>query len=385
MPNPVTKMRDEIIMVAGEASGDLHGSNVIRELRSMKPGIHIYGVGGDQMKGEGMQLMYHINELSFMGFSDVLRNLSVIRSLERTLKSLIQLKKPRLIVLIDFPGLNLRLARHAHAAGVPVLYYIAPQVWAWGKGRIKKIRDTVDHLFVIIPFEEKLFRDAGVKTEFVGHPILDLMEVTSERESFYGSHNLDYERKILALFPGSRSKEIVNHIGVMAQAALELEARYNMQPVIGVSQNLSTEYVRSQLPDGAKEIPLIQGATYNLMRHAAFAFVKSGTTTLEATCFQTPMVVLYKTSKINYLIGKMIVNLKHFSLVNILADAEIVRELSQNQVTVRNLVAEAENMLMDPQKYTDMRQKLGEIKAMLGERGASRRVAEHITAYLNVA
>jgi lipid-A-disaccharide synthase len=383
MPEPLRHTGDEIVMVAGEASGDLHGSNVIRELRTAKPDIRIYGVGGDRMQAEGMQLIYHINELSFMGFSDVLRNLSVIRSVERTLRSLIQLKKPRLVVLIDFPGFNLRIARHSRSAGIPVIYYIAPQVWAWGKRRIKKIKKYVDHLLVIIPFEEKLFRESGVRTDFVGHPILDLIEETSERVDFCRSHNLDPERKILALFPGSRPNEILNHIGIMARAALELERHHYMQPVIGVSQNLAPEYVKSNIPIEAADIPLIEGESYNLMRHAEFAFVKSGTTTLEAACFQTPMVVLYKTSPVNFLIGRMLVSVKHFSLVNILAGTEIVTELSQKKVTVPNLVREAESVMEDTFRYADMKRRLGDIKAMLGERGASRKVAECILKYLS--
>ncbi len=375
-------MNDEILMIAGEASGDLHGANVMKQLKEIAPDVAVYGIGGDRMRTEGMQIVYHINELSIMGFSDVLKNLAVIRSVEKTLRKLIELKKPGLIVLIDFPGMNLRIAEYAHGLRIPVIYYIAPQVWAWGKGRTKKIKKYVDEMLVILPFEEKLFTDAGIRAEFVGHPLLDLIHTTSDREPFCRSNGLDAGRKILALFPGSRPGEVAKHLSIMARAALRIQEMFGLQPVIGVSQNLSTEFVRSHLPEEAGGFALIQGATYNLMKHAEIAFVKSGTTTLEAACFQTPMVVVYRTSAINFFIGRLIVRLNHFSLVNILGDEEVVRELSQKQVNVPRLIEEARILLEDSVVRNRMKERLSDITSMLGQPGAARRVAERITEYL---
>ena len=369
---------EEIMIVAGEASGDLHGSNLVRELKAQRPGISLFGIGGENMRKQGVQLIYHINELSFMGFSEVIRNISLIRSVEKTIKALIEVRKPRVVVLIDFPGMNLRIARYAKERGVTVVYYIAPQVWAWGKHRIKKMKKFVDRALVILPFEQEFFRKVGVDAEFIGHPILDLITVTAERKPFCRSIGINPDCRIVALFPGSRRREVVNHLHVMAEAALRLRDEFNVQPVIGVSANLSTAFVRSLLPPEGKDIPLLHDATYNIMQHAEIAYVKSGTSTLEAACFQTPMVVLYKTSALNYFVGRLIVNLKHFSLVNILAGEEVVKELSQGDVNAGTLYRYGKELLNDDGKRNAMKERLTAIKSMLGDAGASQRAAEGV-------
>ncbi len=374
----MTSVPEEIMIVAGEASGDLHGSNLVRALKEKRPGISLFGIGGERMHEQGVQIIYHINELSFMGFTEVIRNISLIRSVERTIKTLIEVRKPRVVVLIDFPGMNLRIARYAKERNVEVVYYIAPQVWAWGKHRIKKMRKYVDHALVILPFEQEFFRNEGINAEFVGHPILDLLKVTEEREVFCKSAKLNPEKKILALFPGSRSREIVNHLGVMTRAAIRLRDEYDVQPMIGVSPNLPSRFVRSMLPGGSENIPLLQGKTYDLMHHAEIAYVKSGTSTLEAACFNTPMVVLYKTSAFNYFVGRLMVNLNHFSLVNILAGEEVVKELSQSDVNAQTLYLHGRDLLEDDQKRNRMKLQLGKIKSMLGEPGASQRAADRV-------
>jgi len=374
----MTKVVDEIMIVAGEASGDLHGSNLVRELKKQYPPVSFFGIGGERMRDAGVQIIYHINELSFMGFSEVIRNISLIRSVERTIKTLLDVKKPKVVVLIDFPGMNLRIARYAKERGIRVVYYIAPQVWAWGKHRLKKLRKYVDKALVILPFEEEYFRDRNIDAEFIGHPILDLLKATTERKVFCKAAGLDPDKKIIALFPGSRTREIINHMGVMARAALQLENEFDIQPVIGVSQNIPNEMIKSLLPPGTEKIPMLQGETYSLMHHAEIAYVKSGTTTLEAACFKTPMIVLYKTSAFNYFVGRMIVNLDHFSLVNILAGEEVVKELSQGDVNVQTLYQYGKELLEDDTKRNAMKDRLVSIKAMLGEPGAAERAAGRV-------
>lgn len=366
------------MIVAGEASGDLHGSNLVKELKAIRPSVSLFGIGGDRIKALGVEIIYHINELSFMGFSEVIKNISFIRSVERNVITLIEKRKPRAIVLIDFPGMNLRIARFAKQRGVIVIYYITPQVWAWGKHRIKKMRKYVDHALVILPFEEEFFRNEGIDAEFIGHPLLDLLQVNANRESFCRSARLDPDRKIVALFPGSRKREIMNHLGAMTGAAIRLRDESNIQPVIGVSANLPAEFVKSLVPPEGRDIPLLEDATYDLMFHAEVAYVKSGTSTLEAACFKTPMVVLYKTSAFNYFVGRLIVNLNHFSLVNILAGEEVVKELSQRDVNARTLYEYGKVLLDDDQRREEMKSRLATIRNMLGEPGASRRAAERV-------
>ncbi len=374
----MNKVASEIMIVAGEASGDLHGSNLVKAMKKVRPELSLFGIGGERMREQGVQIIYHINELSFMGFSEVIRNITVIRSVERTIKALLDARKPKVVVLIDFPGMNLRIARYAKERGIPVVYYIAPQVWDWGKHRLKKMRKYVDHALVILPFEQQFFQERDVDAEFVGHPILDLIEITSERAEFCRSSGLDPDKTILALFPGSRMREIVNHASVMTRTALRLKDEFDIQPAIGVSPNLPTESIRRLLPAGSEDIPLLQGETYNLMQHAEIAYVKSGTATLEAACFKTPMVVLYKTSAFNFFVGRMIVNLNHFSLVNILAGEEVVKELSQGDVNVQTLYRYGKELLEDEQKRNAMKNRLASIKSMLGEPGASGRAANRV-------
>jgi lipid-A-disaccharide synthase len=376
--------RSEIMIVAGEASGDLHGSNLVREIKSLYAEAGFYGIGGERMSEQGVHLIYHINELSFMGFSEVIKNISLIRSVERTIQKLLDIRRPRAVVLIDFPGMNLRIARYAKERGIPVAYYIAPQVWAWGRYRLKKMRKYVDRAFVILPFEEEYFRNEGIDAEFIGHPILDLVKTTEERDAFCSAGGLDPKRRILALFPGSRAREVVNHASVMARAALRLRDEFGIQPVIGVSRNLRTEFVQSLLPDGSA-IPLLQGATYTMMRHADAAFVKSGTSTLEAACFMTPMLVVYKTSVLNYLVGRLIVNLNHFSLVNILAGEEIVKELSQGNVNANTLYEYGRELIVNEEKRETMKRRLQTIRSMLGQPGASKRAAEGVLAVARIS
>jgi lipid-A-disaccharide synthase len=370
--------REEVMIVAGEASGDLHGSNLVKELKVLRPTVSLFGIGGDRLRALDVEIIYHINELSFMGFSEVIKNISFIRSVEKTVIKLIEERKPRAIVLIDFPGMNLRIARFAKQRGVIVIYYITPQVWAWGKHRIKKMRKYVDHALVILPFEQEFFRNEGIDAEFIGHPLLDLLQVNPDRELFCRSTGLDPNRKIVALFPGSRKREIINHLGAMTGAAIRLREENNIQPVIGVSANFPADFVRSLIPGGGEDIPLLEGATYGLMQHAEMAYVKSGTSTLEAACFKTPMIVLYKTSAFNYFVGRLIVTLNHFSLVNILAGEEVVKELSQKDVNKQTLYEYGKELLEDDRKREEMRNRLGAIKKMLGEPGASRRAAERV-------
>ncbi len=197
-----------VMMVAGEVSGDTHGAGVVRELKKRQPGIDIFGIGGDKMKQEGMTLTYHVRELSFMGFAEVIKHLPLIRSVERTLEQLLVFKKPDVVMLIDYPGFNLRFARKAKKLGMKVVYYISPQVWAWKKGRVKKMRGVVDTMLVVFPFEEEIYRKEGIDVKFVGHPLLEELSVDFSRDQFCKRFGIDGAKRILALIPGSRQQEI---------------------------------------------------------------------------------------------------------------------------------------------------------------------------------
>jgi lipid-A-disaccharide synthase len=364
------------MIIAGEASGDLHGSGVVRELKRKNPKLEIFGVGGDRMKAAGMQLIYHINELSFMGFAEVLRHLPVIRSVKRALEMVLKFRKPDAVLLIDYPGFNLPFAATAKQNGVKVVYYISPQVWAWHRSRIKRMRGIVDKMLVIFPFEEDLYRKEGVDAEFVGHPLLEVLRSSLDRKGFFKRYGLDPNKRLLGLFPGSRLQEIENIFPEMLKGARMIARELDMQVAVAVAPTLDEKHFQPFYD--LEGIHLIKDATYELMDHSDFALVTSGTATLETALFTTPMVVVYKTSWLTYLIGRALIQIKNIGLVNIVAGKRIVPELIQYRASGTNLAKEALKILRNDSAVTAMKQELSKVRDKLGEIGASQRVAERI-------
>jgi lipid-A-disaccharide synthase len=367
----------KVMMIAGEASGDLHGAGVARALCARMPGVSMYGIGGDNMKMEGMELLYHISGLSFMGFAEVVKNLFTIASIEKHLDGVLRQRRPDVVVLIDYPGFNLRFARRAKRYGIPVLYYISPQVWAWNKGRVRKMRRLVDEMKVVFPFEVEIYRSEGINVEFVGHPLAERIGSTSRRDDFFRAHGFDPARKLLGLFPGSRVQEIERILPVMVECAGELTRTLPLQVGISVAPNLGVDALRPFIPDRAP-VTLVERATYDLMHHADAAIVTSGTATLETGWFGTPMVVVYRTSTLTYFIGRLLVDVPYIGLVNIVAGKKVVPEFVQHALTVRNLVGAVGRIVREETYARTMRGELGVIRERLGEPGASRRVADSI-------
>lgn len=372
-------MVKRVMMVAGEASGDLHGSGVVRALRRSAPGIEVFGIGGDAMRQEGMELVQHISSMSFMGFLEVVKHLSVIRGVERELKMLLESRKPDVVVLIDYPGFNLRFAASVKRAGIPVLYYISPQVWAWNRGRVKTMRRLVDRMKVVLPFEVDLYRAEGIDVEFVGHPIVERIGSSTSREEFFRNHRLHTGTKLLGLFPGSRMQELEHILPVMADVAAQVHERLGVQVGLGVAPNLGPDAVKKFLPADSG-ITLVENATYDLMNHADAAIVTSGTATLETGWFGTPMVVVYRTSPLTYFIGRLLVDVPYIGLVNIVVGNKIVPELLQGEMTPGHLFSAVNRLLTDDEYAREMRARLSVIRRNLGDPGASQRVADGVLA-----
>ncbi|HCA79823.1 MAG TPA: lipid-A-disaccharide synthase [Bacteroidetes bacterium] len=369
-------MVQRVMIIAGEASGDLHGSGVVRELKRANPAIEIFGVGGDRMKSEGMQLVYHVNELGFMGFVEVIKHLPVINSMKRTLEALLRHRRPDVVLLIDYPGFNLRFAKTAKRSGVKVVYYISPQVWAWHRSRVKEMRGVVDRMLVIFPFEEELYRKEGVAVEFVGHPLLEVLKSDLDRTAFCRRYSLDAGKKILALLPGSRRQEIEMILPEMLRAARTVAAEAGVEIVLALAPTLREDHLRTFY--SLEGIRVIRDAAYDVMRNADFAMVTSGTATLETGLFGTPMCVVYKTSWVTYLLGRLLIRVKNIGLVNIVAGKEVVPEFIQHRATASNLAREALRYLGDEQLLADTREQLQVVRGKLGEKGASGRVAQRI-------
>lgn len=374
-------MAKRVMMIAGEASGDLHGSGVVRELKRLDSTIEVYGVGGDKMKREGMSLVYDIRELGFMGFVEVIKHLPFIKTMERTLEQVLKYKRPDVLVLIDYPGFNLRFAAIAKRYNVKIVYYISPQVWAWNKSRVKKMRELVDKMLVIFPFEVDFYNKEGISAEFVGHPLMEVLESKLDKVNFYKRYGIEEGKEIIALFPGSRLQEIEHIFPAMLRAAKAVASEMTMTVVVGVAPTLDEKYFRTFY--NTQGVHFIKGATYELMQNSQFAFVTSGTATLETACFSTPMFVVYKTSWLTYLVGRLMVRVKNIGLVNIVAGKTIVPEFIQHRATAKNLKEAAVELLKDPARVTEMKQELSKIKGMLGTHGASRTVAENIIRMAN--
>ena len=368
-----------VMMIAGESSGDLHGAGVVGELLRRDPSCEIIGIGGDRMQAAGMKLVYHVRELSVMGFWEVLRHLPLLRSVERTMAALVRASRPDAVVLIDYPGFNLRFARIARrSTGVRILYYISPQVWAWNRRRVRKMKGLIDKMLVVFPFEEELYRAEGIDVRFVGHPLLEEIDPEpQDRKGFCTRYGLDPGKQILGLFPGSRRQELERIFPAMLGAARMLYRDRGTQAVVGVAPNFDIEYVRDFLRDDFP-VKLIQHATYDAMKNSDLALVTSGTATLETAFFRTPMIVVYRTSALTYLLGRLLIRIRNIGLVNIVAGTPIVPEILQGRVNASTLAGEAAKLLDDAGARSAMSGALAVVRERLGTPGASSRVAETI-------
>ena len=365
------------MILAGEASGDLHGAGVVRALRELAPGIGIFGMGGDHMRSEGMEVLVDIRDMAFMGFVEVVRNLGSVFRAERILGDALEQRRPDAVLLIDYPGFNLRFARRARKAGVAVFYYISPQVWAWHKNRVHTIRERVDRMHVIFPFEETLFHEAGVPVQFVGHPLVERLAVLPDRAAWLRSQGFDPQRPLLGLFPGSRTQEIERILPAMVQAARTLAKDGACQVALGRAAILDRSVIEQYVPPDAG-IRIVEQATHELMQCSTAALVTSGTATLEIGWYGTPFVVVYRTSPLTFAIGRRLVQVNHIGLVNIVAGESLVPELVQSDCTPERMVQEVGPMLFDRAVHDRVQASLRVIRERLGGPGASRRVAESI-------
>ncbi len=372
-----------LMIIAGEVSGDLLGAELSTELKNIDNHLNIVGIGGDKMKLAGVEIIYHINKLAFLGFAEVVKHIPFIRKVQNDLIEIIKKNNIKNIILIDYPGFNLNFAKKVKQLGVKIIYYVSPQVWAWGRGRIKRIKNLVRKMFVVFPFEEKLYKDAGVDVEFVGHPLLERIDKYDflSRENFFRMFELDPEQEILLILPGSRRHEVEKIFPAAIKAALKLSREFNLQVVVagasGIDEKLYKNIFRPH------DYKLIKDHTYELMRYSKVGIIKSGTSTLEAGLFGLPMVIVYKTSLLTYFIGKNLVNLKNIGMANIISGESVVPELIQDKVNPDSIYKEAKKILSDTSLYNSIKNKLMEINKKLGEKGAVKKTAESIYSLIN--
>lgn len=360
-----------ILMLAGEASGDLHGAGLARALRNRWPNAQLLGTGGPRMAAEGVEILTDFRRLAVMGFVEVLGSLPFLWSLERRLIRLLREHRIDLVLPIDYPGLNLRIARAARRAGIPVLYYIAPQVWAWHRSRVRRLARDTHRVAVVLPFEVEFLRREGVNAVFVGHPLLDRTDEPPSRDVFAGRHGLDAERPILALFPGSRLQEVDRHLDIFLMAGRQVaRAVPGLQLAVARAPAVPEAAYRVRADDSV----LVEDSRA-LLRHARAAIVKSGTTTLEAALEGTPFVTAYRTHPLTYLLARRLVAVPHIALANLVAGERVVPELVQRQVRPDTLARHVLPLLDEGAERARVREGLARIRDALGTSGAAERVA----------
>lgn len=373
----------KVMLVAGEVSGDLHGAHLVGALKKIDPEIEFFGVGGDGLQGRGMRLLHHIRSLSVVGISEALRKLGTALRTLKTLKKALDRERPDLIILIDFPEFNLRLAKIAHKKGIPVLYYISPQVWAWRAGRVRSIARWVRKMVVFFPFEVPLYQAAGVDVEWVGHPLLDIVRVSLSREEALQRFKLSPEYRTIALLPGSRREEVMRLLPVMVGAARLLRCEIpHLQFILPLAPGLSESDLPPIVSQPSLPISLVEGWNYEAMAISDLLITASGTATLEAAILQKPMVILYKVSRFTYWVGRALIRVKHIGLVNLVAGREIAKELIQDEAHPERVAEEALRLLKNPQLYAQTVKSLSGVRKALGEPGAAQRAARIVYALL---
>jgi lipid-A-disaccharide synthase len=364
------------MIVAGEASGDLHGGNLIREMQRIDPDLSFYGMGGERMKSAGVKLLADAADMAVVGLTEVVFKLGTILQAMHRLRTSLRKERPDLVILIDYPDFNLPLARTARRLGLKVLYYISPQVWAWRKGRIDTIRKSVDRMAVILPFEEQFYRDAGVNVTFVGHPLLDEVRKKYARTEAMKRFGLKDEAITVGILPGSRRSEVERLLPEMLKACrILMEKLSPLQFVLPLAGTLDPESVRDILRQFPVPVNVIQDEIYDVIAVSDVAIVASGTATLETALLETPMVVVYKVSASSYAIGRRFVHVDHICLVNIIAGKTIVPELIQGEANPERIASEVRELIVRRGKAREMKAALAEIREKLGTPGASQRTA----------
>jgi lipid-A-disaccharide synthase len=375
MKQPKTAPK-HILLVVGEASGDLHGAHLARALREKEASVEISAVAGEGLKGEGVNVLFDVARIAGMGLTELGGNLRNLWHAYSLLKKFLRERRPDLLILIDFPDFNLRLAAVAKSLGVPVLYYITPQVWAWRKQRVKKMARSIDRAAVVFPFEAEFYEAAGLKAEFVGHPLLDIVRATRSRADTLERLGLDVSKRTIALLPGSRAREVDYHLPVMMQAADILRRGMDVQFALVRASTVDHKELQTRLAAFPAPVSVSDGDTYNVVEAADLVWTASGTATLETALMLRPMVIVYRMSRTTFALARRLVRVEHIGMANIIAGEKVVPELIQDEMTPERIVDESRRILANAKLRETIVAKLGEVRKRLGKPGAAGRVAD---------
>jgi len=359
-----------ILISAGEASGDLHAAHLVRALRDVSPGCDVFGLGGPEMASQGVDLVARNEGVAVTGIVEVATHLREVYGAFRRLLREAADRRPALAILVDYPDFNLRLAARLKRLGIPVMYYISPQVWAWRSGRVRTIRRYVDHMVVILPFEEEFYRKSGVSVTFVGHPLVDTAKPSVSRAEFFVRAGLDATLPLVTLLPGSRRKEVEQHLPVLGQAAALMSHRCNF--LVVRARSIRVEALRALSPG----LAVHDGNVYDALAASDLVLTSCGTATLETALCGAPMIAFYRVSPISYALGRHLVRTDTFAMCNIISGRKVVPELIQGDFTPRRVASEADRLLGDDGERRRISESLARIRHQLGEPGAPRRAAE---------
>ena len=365
-----------VFVSAGEVSGDIHCANLISEINKNTEVLSFAGIGGDNLKNTGAELFYHIRDISFIGFVEIIRHVPFFKRILKNIENIVKENRPKAAILVDYPGFNLKLAKILKKYNIPVFYYISPQVWAWGKRRLKQIRKNVDLMAVFFEFEVEFYKKYGINVEFIGHPLVEKVKADYPKEEFFKKYNGDLNSKTIGILPGSRTQEVIKLLPPLLDGFKILKNKFGeLQAFISVSPTVKKE-VYVNLMKGSEDITLVTESPYNIMIHSDLLFVASGTATVESALAGTPMIVVYKIAPVTYLLSRILVKVKNFAMVNIIAGKTIVPELLQGEVTGRKVSEHAEKFLTDEVYYRRVENELNSVRGKLGEPGASEKGAK---------
>lgn len=377
-------MNKKIMVIAGEASGDQHGAGLVRECKKLNPNLSFTGIGGDKMRAEGVETLVDVSELGVVGFVEVIKHLPTIYKTFKKIEAELKNNPPDLLVLVDYPGFNLRLAKVAKKLGIKVLYYISPQVWAWRQGRVKNIAKVVDHMAVIFPFEVDFYTKYNVPVTYVGHPLTHEVKSQFTKLEAQKAFNLDLAKKTVAILPGSRKGELSRLLPTMLDTVKLLADKHNdLQFILLQAPTIFDDYLKEFLKDFTVPLRIVKNKTYDVMQAADAVIVASGTATLETALMKTPMVVIYKIAPLTAMIAKHLIKIDNIALCNIVAGERVVPELLQDAATPEAIAKEIEILLYDATQRTMIIEKLAKIRDKMGVEDGSKNVAKLVIKHLS--
>ena len=372
---------DKIFIIAGEASGDLHASNLVKEIKKIKPGTEFTGVGGKNLKEQGVKLVSNYSRVNYIGFTSVARHLPEIKKVLNDCVESVKHNTPDIVILVDFPGFNLKFAEKIRKFYTgKIIYYISPQLWAWHKSRVKKIREFIDKMLVVFPFEVEFYKNEGVEAQFVGHPLVEIIDGFLKN-----NRKQDFEKKQIGLLPGSREEEIRKILPVILEAGNKLKNEFDADLNLICSSNIDKKVYEDIIGSSAGNIIFTgaeEGLYYRTLLNSDVLFAKTGTSTMECTLIGSPYCVVYRANILNYFIGRMLIQVDHIAMANILMGKEIVKEFIQSQMNVENLYSEGKRILTDTNYKDTMLANFKRVREILTDRSASRTAAEIVCGYL---